>query len=450
MTCVIACSNGRSASDAEREVIADEMEEALRGQLLDVWYPRSVDEEYGGFLSRFDYRWEPEDPQDKFIVTQARHTWTTAQAARFNPQDTIYLSISAHGFAFLQDAMWDDEQGGFFETLTRDGGTVQVDSPDVITKRAYGNAFAIYGLAAYYAASEDDEALHLAQEAFRWLDEHAHDPIHGGYYQFLDRDGTPFQEGYDQTPPKDQNSSIHLLEAFTELYQVWPDSVLEDRLREMLHVVRDILVTDQGYLTLFAQADWTPVSYRDSSDAVREEHHHLDHVSFGHDIETAFLMLEASEALGAEHDTTTLRVAKKMVDHTLQNGWDDEGGGIYDAGYYYSKGEPITILEKTKNWWAQAEALNTLLLMADLYPDDEMGYYDRFLQQWEYIKGNLIDWQHGGWYAGGLDKQPNMETALKGHTWKGNYHDARALMTCIRRLQMNESNHLTGPKLEDR
>jgi mannobiose 2-epimerase len=425
---------GLAAPEAEREALAAEMEDALRQHLLDPWYPRAVDDEYGGFLSRFDYRWEAEGPQDKFIVTQARHTWTTAQAARFYPADTAYLPMARHGFAFLRDALWDDEYGGFFELVTRDG-TLKTDPPGTDGKRAYGNAFGIYGLAAYYAASGDEAALQLAQEAFRWLDAHAHDPEQGGYFQFMARDGTPFTEGFGATPPKDQNSSIHLLEAFTELYHVWPDSVLGARLGEMLHLIRDTITTDRGYLTLFSQADWTPVSYRDSSAAVREAHHQLDHVSFGHDVETAFLLLEASEALGLEDDTTTQRIAKKMVDHALRNGWDAEAGGFYDAGYYTDDASPITILQDTKNWWAQAEGMNALLLMAEHYPDDEMAYYDRFLQQWDYIKANLIDWEHGGWYPGGLDKQPQLKQALKGQIWKGAYHDARSLMGCIRRLR---------------
>src|SRR5690606_28978301 len=106
------------------------------------------------------------------------------------------------------------------------------------------------------------------------------DPVYGGYFNYTERDGTPLREGFEGTPPKDQNSSIHLLEAFTELYRVWPDPVLRDRLEELLVLIRDTLRVDPGHLTLFASADWTPVSYRDASEAVREANHYFDHVSF--------------------------------------------------------------------------------------------------------------------------------------------------------------------------
>jgi cellobiose epimerase len=410
------------------------MRASLRNELLAPWYPRALDHDSGGFLSQFDYRWQPTGAQEKMIVTQARHVWTNARAAQFFPEDTTYLPAAAHGFAFLRDRMWDRQKGGFFWLVSR-GGNVKKDEPGRVVKQAYGNAFGIYALAGYYDASHDDAALRLAQDAFRWLNAHAHDPVYRGYFNYMERDGTPLRDGYHNDPPKDQNSSIHILEAFTELYRVWPDPVLRDRLQEMLVLIRDRIRVDPGYLTLFAAADWTPVSYRDSSGAVREKNHYYDHVSFGHDVETAYLMIEASEALGLSNDSVTARVAKQMVDHALRNGWDDAAGGFYDEGYYLKGRSEITITHDTKNWWAQAEGLNTLLLMADRYPSDPLRYDEKFLKQWAYIDTYLIDHQYGGWYQGGLDKEPQARTALKGQIWKAAYHDGRALMNVIRRLE---------------
>ena len=110
-----------------------------------------------------------------------------------------------------------------------------------VPKNAYGNAFAIYALAAYYKASGDTSALNLAKKSFLWLEKHSHDPVHKGYFQHLKRDGTPVVR--DETIPstsdigyKDQNSSIHLLEAFTELYGVWKHDIVRQRLQEMLYL----------------------------------------------------------------------------------------------------------------------------------------------------------------------------------------------------------------------
>ena len=272
-----------------------------------------------------------------------------------------------------------------------------------------------------------------------WLEKYSHDPIYKGYYQHLQRDGTPIKRtaGIESTSElgyKDQNSSIHLLEAFTELYKVWNDPLLKKRLQEMLLLIRDTMVTQKGYLQLFFTTDWKPVSYRDSSENIIMKHKNLDHVSFGHDVETAYLMQEATEALGNTNDTTTFITGKKMVDHALLNGWDNSLGGFYDEGFYFKDRPGCTIINKSKNWWAQAEALNTLLILSQLYPGDAMQYRQKFFKEWQYVQMYLIDHEHGDWYEEGLDNEPGRKTALKAHIWKGTYHNFRALMNCINRI----------------
>jgi mannobiose 2-epimerase len=417
---------------AATDTLSAEMRRMLNDELT-LWYPLSLDTVYGGFYSDINYRWELDGRQQKMIVTQARHVWSTSNAAMFYKDDRKLRTVAAHGVQFLRNTMWDRTYGGFYDLVDRRGEPVRENGQ--IVKRAYGNAFAIYGLSCYYRATGDSTALRLAQETFRWLENHSHDPLHGGYFQFLSREGSPFIDGYRHTPPRDQNSTIHLLECLTELYKAWPDPTVQKRLHELLHIVRDIITTDTGYMVLFFDRNWTPVCYRDSSSDIREKNEDLDHVSFGHDVETAYLMLEASETLGITNDTTTLRVAKKMVDHALRYGWDAERGGLYDRGYYYGKDNRATVIKKTKEWWSQAEALNSFLMMSELFPKDEMDYYAKFRIQWKYCLKYLIDGQHGGWYWGGADIVPANRYSPKGSIWKGNYHTSRALINCLRRLE---------------
>ena len=325
----------------------------------------------------------------------------------------------------MKTHMWDSTNGGFYTLVRRDGSPLFNGSNRY--KTAYGNAFGIYGLAAFAGASGDESALQFAKEAFLWLDEHSHDPEHGGYFQFLEQDGIPVKEGVGRTPPKDQNSSIHLLEAFTELYHVWPDERVGERLAEMLELIRDTMVQDRSYLQLFFEADWTPVSYRDSTESVREANYSIDHVSVGHDVETAFLMLEAAHTLGLPEEET-LEVGKSMVDHALRVGWDPGVGGLYDIVYYMPGAAEASVVRASKTWWAQAEGLNSLLLMHTLFPDDPNAYFDRFTLLWTYCKNNLIDHERGGWYGGGLDKEPQFKEGSKSHIWKGSYHTVRSLM----------------------
>ena len=425
-------TNVFSQQNSKLDSIAQQMRYAAKEGLIDVYYPRDIDTVYGGYLSTFSYDLQPVGDQDKMIVTQARHTWSTAKAAMFY-HDTSYIAMSRHGFLFLRDKMWDKQYGGFYNLVTRDG------TPKSTIKEAYGNAFAIYGLSAYYECSHDTAALNLAKTAFMWLEKHSHDPKYKGYFQHLQRDGTPVIRTADIKSTsdigyKDQNSSIHILEALTELYKVWKDLLVRERLQEMLYLIRDTIVTPKGYLQLFFTTDWKPVSSRDSSENVILKLRYLDHVSFGHDVETAYLMQEATEALGNEHDTKTLATGKKMVDHALRNGWDSTLGGFYDEGYYYKDKAGITIINKSKNWWAQAEALNTLLMMAQLYPNDPMHYLQHFYKEWNYVQTYLIDHEYGDWYEEGLDNEPQRKTAMKAHIWKGTYHSFRALINCINRI----------------
>ncbi len=426
------CSKPPGVAQTDPNAIRTEMKRVLDTEFA-CWYPLCIDTVDGGYYSDINFRWELDGRQDKMVVTQARHVWSTANASSYYPKDTKLRAIGAHGIKFLREKMWDREHGGFYDLVDRQGEPIREEGQ--IVKRAYGNAFAIYGLAAYYGSFADTGALRLARDAFGWLEKHSYDPVHGGYFQFVSREGTPLTAGFGNTPPKDQNSSIHLLESFAELYRVWPDPLLKERLQSLLRIVRDTIVTRRGTMTLFFQRDWTPVSFRDASPNVREKNYDIDHVSFGHDVETAYLMLEASHALGLEDDTTTLRIAKTMVDHVLRYGWDTRRGGVFDGGYYFPGQDRPTIDRNTKEWWAQTEALNSFLMMSEMFPADTMRYYDRFCDQWEYCKKYVIDTVHGGWYWGGTDIVPTLTRSPKGSIWKANYHTSRALINCIRRLQ---------------
>nr|WP_294949531.1 AGE family epimerase/isomerase [uncultured Mucilaginibacter sp.] len=429
-------SYAQSAVPHSRPHVYREMKKSMVDELLKPWYPAATDTLYGGFLSSFTYDFKPQGNQDKMIVTQARHVWSNARAAELYPAVNYYAKGAAQGFQFLKDVLWDKQYGGFYTYTDRQG---KPKRGSFAPKEAYGNSFALYAIAAYYHQSGDTSALSLAIKQFNWLEQHSHDPLYKGYYQHMELDGTPIKRNAAtpsraETGFKDQNTSIHLLEAFTELYRVWPNKLLKERLQEMLFLIRDKIITPRGNLTLFFQPDWTAVNNRDSSEAYILGHRGLDHVSFGHDVETAYLMLEASHLLGLKNDTTTKIVAKRMVDHALKNGWDNAIGGFYDEGYYFKDKPGITIIADTKNWWAQAEGLNTLLMFDDMYPNDSLQYGEKFYKLWDYVQTYLIDHEHGDWYQGGLDKQPQYKLALKGQIWKGTYHVLRAFINCTNRL----------------
>ena len=424
------------ATSVDKISITD-LEIAIGQNLLNKWYPLAIDDKHGGFYSDITKDFSIGERQDKMIVTQARHIWTTAKASELYAGNTAFIKHAQHGFKFLRDHMWDKANGGFYNLVNRKGiPIINKEEP----KTAYGNAFAIYALSAYYHASKDPEALDLAKSTFSWLEAGSYDKLNKGYFQSLNLDGSPVNRT-DEYPSnstigyKDQNSSIHLLEAFTSLYEVWPDDILAKRLEELLIIIRDTITTEKGYMNLFFTEDWKPISFRDQSKAVIKEHYYLDHVSFGHDVETAYLLLEASHALGGQQHTITLKKGKKMVDHALANGWDEVVGGLYDGGYYYKGEGQISIVNDHKNWWTQAEGLNSLLLFSQYYPNDPIDYGTYFNKLWRYTNTYLIDDAHGGWYEWGIDKRPDSKEGLKGHIWKSTYHNFRSLVNCKHLLE---------------
>jgi cellobiose epimerase len=440
---------------AKKPEIVDRLHTMLTKDLFEKFYPYILDKINGGFLCNLTYDWRFVPPQDKMIVTQARHVWTPSKAARFFPEDKRYVQAAKHGFEFLKNAMWDKEFGGFY-TMRNVAGRLSEYRNFFEEKRTYGIAFAIYALAAYYELTKEKEALDLAIEGFEWIEKHAYDPIGGGYYQFLTRAGKPYGEeeikastAYDANEAyyKDQNSSIHLLEAYTELYNVWKNDLLKKRLNELLLLIRDTITTEKGYMNLFFDHKWKPISFRHATEEERSRNYGLDHVSFGHDFETAFLMLEASHALGLKDDKKTLNTAKKMMDHAIENGFDESVGGFYDGGYYYDESDECTIIfEGKKNWWAQAEGLNSLLLFSRIFPEDPK-YFDYFLKELEYIDKYLLDHDFGGWFEGGTDKEPDLREGMKGHIWKACYHEGRSLMNCIRML--SDDSYFLAKKSEE-
>jgi len=408
---------------------ASETDSMLHRDVLDVWFPRTVDNENGGFFSMFSRDWKPEPSQGKFSVFQGRMTWVAAQVAIHHPElKDQFLPIAEHGVDYLNNVLWDKKFGGFFWGLN-DHGAITDSFTD--RKEMYGESFALYGAAAAYEATHDPKALALAQSEFRWMEAHAHDNKNGGYFEILTREGEPIQaERIDPAKPqkpeggfpagyKSMNTHIHLLESISQLYEIWKDDAVRKRLEEMLAIVRDNICVEPGVMNLYFTNDWRPIP---------------DHDSYGHDVETAYLMLEAEDVLGVPHDPKTARMAKMLVDHALAYGWDEKLGGFYEHGTTFGEVEDIR-----KEWWVEMEGLNALLLMHEKYGRQSDIYFNAFQQQWNFIKTYQADPEFHGIYPmvgpDGIAAEQN-----KGQNWKAAYHDGRALMNVSERLKRLAGN----------
>jgi mannobiose 2-epimerase len=404
--------------------VAREVDAMLHEDVLMVWFPRCVNWEGGGFHSAFTREWKSDKSEGKFAVFQARMIWVAAQLVRRRPERSPqYLPVIKHGVKFLSDVLWDDANGGFYWGVSDENKLSDFYSDG---KHLYGISFCLYSLAAAHEAARDSAILKLAIEAFRWIENHAHDEINGGYFEWMTRDGEVRKAAPDSAKPcevpvaafpvgfKSMNTHLHMLEAYTELYRVWPDKLVRCRLEELLATMRDRICVEPGTMNLYFTEDWKPIPQNDS---------------YGHDVEAAYLMLEAEDVLGSSNREKTSRMARLLVDHALAYGWDEKYGGFFQSGPAVGYPE-----DRRKEWWVQFEGLNSLLLMHEQYGSETGGYFQAFEEQWKFIQEYLCDPEYRGVYEMlGEDAKP--VSTKKGRIWKCAYHDARALLNVSERLR---------------
>jgi len=402
------------AGDAKRLIA--ELEQNLQEHILKPWFPRCVDKARGGFIQDYAEDWTESRDGNKTLVYQARLTWMAAQVALSKPElAKEYLEYSNHGLDFLADKMWDEKNGGFFWNVDANGKPTGERKNE---KHVYGISFGLYAASVNYKATKNLKALELAKKTFDWLEKHAADGEKNGYFEALTVSGTQASgEGSDWIGTaygyKSMNTHIHMLESLTAFYEVCPTAVVKSKLHSIYNIVHDkICVNPEGVMHLYFHNDWTPVPDLDS---------------FGHDLETAYLLIEAAEALGLGIDRDPLPSA--LVKHALVMGWDETHGGFYDEGGTFRKA-----IVTDKVWWVQAEGLNAFSLMyAKQLKASKI--WDVFLKQWEFIQKFQIDHKNGGWITSVSAEGVAKPGQSKSDQWKEPYHQGRAVLNVIERLK---------------
>jgi len=413
---------------------AAQLEAVLRRHVLEAWFPRSLDTTHGGFLCDFDRRWTPLGPHDKLLEFHGRHLCVAADACRQYPQEPGYRQAMEHGFKYLREVLWDDQAGGWFHCLDRNGRVLEHG-----TKHAHGIAYGLDACAAVYEASRDPAALELAKAGFHWLEEHAWDREHGGHFGFLTREGKPILEPAQCPWPteldtigtpvglKDLNVHCDLLETFIRLYRIWPDPAVATRLAESVEIIgKRMLVPESGALHYYVTPDWRPIP-------------HL--VRAGYQFQAAYRLTMAPDLTGASDELR--RTAITLVDHILRHSRDDNGGFYYAAPGALPldlQGQNLSV--RLKPWWVQVEGLKTFLVLSRLAPENPQ-YLREFDALWEVIENQYLDARHGGVFAFALRRRHRLlgispkQVTAKGHSWKDARHEARALLTCIEMLREN-------------
>jgi mannobiose 2-epimerase len=399
---------GVHPGEAELRQQARRCREMLKRTVFDFYHPGCLDRANGGYLEdwkdgRFVARGE------KFVTLQARQLWFFSTLAARNIEREKCLEAAVPGYVFLEKAFRDSSQGGYYAKVTDAGKPVDT------RKHAYLNSFVLYGLVAYHEATKDRQALQRAKELFEVLESRAHDRVNGGYQEFFQADWTPVRTTGAGTyvgalGTKTYNTHLHLLEAFTALYRVWPDNRLRERLAELLRINMTTVMHPQARHNVDAWwPDWRMVDEPKNRRA-----------SYGHDVECLWLGMEAVRALGWPQ-SMHLGWARSLGDYCLEYGYDRDHGGFFYAG------DPGVAADDTKKeWWVQAEALVGML---ELYrATGEAGYYRAFVGTLDFVERHQVAKQGGGWWATLRSDGTASSSDSRSSMWQGAYHNGRALL----------------------
>lgn len=384
--------------------LASEMKKELTENILPYWMNKMCDSD-GRFHGRIDGN-EVLDPSAPVggIMT-ARILWTFASAYRVlgNPE---YLEVAHKAKSILINSFYDNEYGGTYWSLNADY------SPLDTKKQIYAIAFTIYGLAELNRATGDEEALEYAIKLFHAIEEHSYDKEKDGYFEAFTREWEQIEDmrlsEKDANESKTMNTHLHVIEAYTCLYRVWKDSLLESRLRGLINIFDKYILADNGHLKLFFDNDWN-CGY--------------DIFSYGHDIEASWLLHEAALVLGDKEMLARVEARIPGIVDAASEGFTPEGGMIYEK-----MGDEI---DADRHWWVQAEAAVGYYNLWEHFGAQEG--IENALHCWEYIKNQIIDHENGEWFwsiqeDGSINRKDD-----KAGFWKCPYHNGRMCLEIIER-----------------
>jgi mannobiose 2-epimerase len=414
-----------------------EMQDVLEQNILRFWLDRMVDREHGGFYGRIDGKGMLHPEAEKGAILNARILWTFSAAYRVlgNPE---YLDASRRAYDYLINHFIDKEYGGVYWSVDFLGNPLDTK------KQFYAIGFALYGLTEYVRATGDREALDYALQLYECIEEHALDRQYNGYIEACTREWDEITDmrlsDFDANFPKSQNTHLHIIEPYTNLLRCLKElhaaetcdyvpvlgSVLpvgisvpietihdtEASLRNLIAIFTDkILNPETHHLDLFFEMDWT----RGAG--------HLE--SYGHDIECSWLMHEAALVLGDKEVLAKVEPIVRMVAKASEKGLRPDGSMIHEANLTTNH------VDDDLHWWVQAENVVGWFNLYQYFGDEEA--LEKAVRCWEYIKKELIDWDHGEWFWSRHPDGSLNTVDDKAGFWKCPYHNSRMCLEILER-----------------
>lgn len=384
-----------------------ELEHELEN-ILGFWQDHTHDNESGGFYGRINNNNGIFKDSPKGSVLNSRILWAFSAAYNLTKNDN-YLRAATRAFNYISEHFIDKEFGGVYWTVDHKGNPLDTK------KQIYALSFAIYGLSEFYISSKIEEAKLAAIDLYHAIVRYSYDHENGGYIEALARNWGELEDlrlsNKDANEKKSMNTHLHILEGFANLYRVWPDEKLNERITELIFIFRrHIINPETHHLTLFFDGQWNKKSST---------------VSYGHDIEAAWLIQEAAEIIGNPALINEIKKESLLIADAATEGLDNDGG------LWYEFNEKKDQLIKEKHWWPQAEAMIGFFNAWQISGDGI--YLNRSLKSWNFIQQHIIDKENGEWFWGIKDDNSIMQEDKVG-IWKCPYHNVRACVELIKRI----------------
>jgi cellobiose epimerase len=384
-----------------------ELEEELVN-ILSFWQDHTPDYESGGFYGRINNAGETFKDSPKGAVLNSRILWAFSAAYNLTKNED-YLRTATRAFHYISSHFIDKEFGGVYWTVDSQGNPLDAK------KQIYALSFAIYGLSEFYIASKVEEAKLAAIDLYKTIVRYSYDYKSGGYIEALSRNWEELEDlrlsNKDANEKKSMNTHLHVLEGFANLYRIWPDEKLNERITELIYIFeRHIIDPETHHLILFFDEEWNKKAAA---------------ISYGHDIEAAWLIQETAEILGNPELINEIKKESLLIADAATEGLDSDGGLWYE---FDKKNDQLI---KEKHWWPQAEAMVGFFNAWQISGDEI--YLNRSLKSWNFIQKHIIDKKNGEWYWGITEDHSIMEEDKVG-VWKCPYHNVRACVELIKRI----------------
>lgn len=392
--------------------------------ILSYWSLHALEKNGKSFYGAVDINGNPVFDANKSCVLNSRILWTFSAAGKMN-SDKGYSKMAEIAYNVISKDFIDPEYGGYFMEIS------STNIPVNQIKHTYSQAFVLYSLCKYYELNSSDYLLNQIKSLFYLIEEKTKDPNNYGYLESFTRGWELFEENRmaDNNEPKSMNTHLHVLEAYAALYKIWKDNKVKLRLTELLNIFIDKIIRPNGHLGIFFNLEFDEV---ESSKGI---------CSFGHDIEASWLLWEAADILDEKNiKDSILPLLLKMVKVVKRVGVDSDGGLFLESSRFGSH------IRTNKHWWLQAENLVGFMNAYQLTKNEE--YWETVKLCWDFIDSCVIDHKRGEWYTKVNrlgepfliepedDPSPYYRNDWKIDPWKCPYHNGRAMMELVQRIDI--------------